>query len=527
MDWNFDIENFERLLKEKADEFRMYPSKRVWHSVYNNIHPGRKWPSLAMSITLIGALLLTGYLNTKTGAGHEVKKSSTHIAYNDIAAQNPAANLQFNPQNYLAQDAGEDAKQINDHIQDIFILPNRITTNISTGSFLSFKTIDRESNVFSALQWESFSDAASLNESVLISDNTIAAAEKTKATMFSMPDLISTGAGADNSVAVAESPSLILQRINTEILTNTKQRIQPNGGFAEGMLDSFNALTKRAINNKITTAKNETKITADQKAWMESFAVYNRPVPKNWNGKLSWQANITPSVVYRNLYSTVSEKNINPASALYNNNSTSAINTSVAHKPSYGLQLGAGVQYSLFKWLKIRTGLQVNYTRYNAKAYNNGHPVSTTLTMVDENSGSLYEVYRSTPYSNIYGLTPVKLHNQSLQISIPVGVDVRLGKYENLEWYAGSSLQPSLLVAGKSYYVSSDKQNYVADKAMLRRFNMSAAFETYISYKAGNGYTWQVGPEFRTQLFSNNKTFFALGERLQNYGLKIGVSKKF
>src|SRR5660397_78566 len=64
MNRNFHTDDFERLLREKSDEFRMYPSKRIWHSIYNNIHPGRKWPSVVMSITLITALLLMGYLNT-------------------------------------------------------------------------------------------------------------------------------------------------------------------------------------------------------------------------------------------------------------------------------------------------------------------------------------------------------------------------------------------------------------------------------------------------------------------------------
>src|SRR5918993_1909615 len=64
MDRNLHTDDFERLLREKSDEFRMYPSKRVWYSVYNNIHPGRKWPSVVMSMVLITSLLLVGYLNT-------------------------------------------------------------------------------------------------------------------------------------------------------------------------------------------------------------------------------------------------------------------------------------------------------------------------------------------------------------------------------------------------------------------------------------------------------------------------------
>ena len=50
-------DNFERMLREKADEFKMYPSARVWHSIYNNMHPSRRWPSFTMSIVLIAMLL--------------------------------------------------------------------------------------------------------------------------------------------------------------------------------------------------------------------------------------------------------------------------------------------------------------------------------------------------------------------------------------------------------------------------------------------------------------------------------------
>ncbi|MBK7882749.1 MAG: hypothetical protein IPJ81_02125 [Chitinophagaceae bacterium] len=48
-------DNFERMLKDKLDEFRMRPSKRIWHSIYNDLHPGKKWPSITISLLLITA----------------------------------------------------------------------------------------------------------------------------------------------------------------------------------------------------------------------------------------------------------------------------------------------------------------------------------------------------------------------------------------------------------------------------------------------------------------------------------------
>ena len=63
MENKFYIDDFERYLKEKADEFKMYPSKRVWNSIYNDMHPGSRWPSISTCIVLIGTLFLVGFLN--------------------------------------------------------------------------------------------------------------------------------------------------------------------------------------------------------------------------------------------------------------------------------------------------------------------------------------------------------------------------------------------------------------------------------------------------------------------------------
>ena len=59
---------------------------------------------------------------------------------------------------------------------------------------------------------------------------------------------------------------------------------------------------------------------------------------------------------------------------------------------------------------------------------------------------------------------------------------------------------------------------------MLTRWNFNAGFETFVSFKS-NGLTWQIGPQFRKQLFTTNSKTFAVEEKLLNYGIKFGVSK--
>ena len=68
MERRFSMNDFEQSLKEHADEFKMIPSKRVWHGIYNDLHPGRRWPSIAMSLSLVFVLIVIGYLDTHNGS---------------------------------------------------------------------------------------------------------------------------------------------------------------------------------------------------------------------------------------------------------------------------------------------------------------------------------------------------------------------------------------------------------------------------------------------------------------------------
>ena len=104
-------------------------------------------------------------------------------------------------------------------------------------------------------------------------------------------------------------------------------------------------------------------------------------------------------------------------------------------------------------------------------------------------------------------------------------MDIKLAGTENLQWNIGASIQPTYVVGGKSYLISSDKRNYVRESDMLNRLNLNAGFETYISYKTNGGFTFQFGPQFRKQIYTTNKSQYSIQEKLTSYGLKFGVSK--
>src|SRR5688500_13246864 len=40
---NFYTDDFEDLIREKADQYRMYPSEKVWTEINRSLHSRRKW----------------------------------------------------------------------------------------------------------------------------------------------------------------------------------------------------------------------------------------------------------------------------------------------------------------------------------------------------------------------------------------------------------------------------------------------------------------------------------------------------
>lgn len=58
MERNFNNE-FERFLKENADQYRLYPSSKVWTGIHTALHTRRKWFGLGIVLLLITGSLVT------------------------------------------------------------------------------------------------------------------------------------------------------------------------------------------------------------------------------------------------------------------------------------------------------------------------------------------------------------------------------------------------------------------------------------------------------------------------------------
>ena len=275
-------------------------------------------------------------------------------------------------------------------------------------------------------------------------------------------------------------------------------------------------------NTLIGPATDKNGLTAEEKAWIENFSFHNKPASGKWKNRLSYQFYVTPAVNYRKLSTNAKGS----ATAFAN----ADINNAISQKPGFGMEAGAGLGYAVTKRLQLKAGLQFNYTNYSINADKTSHPIITTIVLNDPATGYSYSAARTSSTSNAYNSTalqPVTLHNRTYQISVPVGMAYRLSSKNNVDWFAGASVQPTYVFGGNAHIISSDLKSYISDPSTISTWNLNLGFETYMNFKVGGGYKLQVGPQVRYQVYSTYRRNVALIEKPYAVGLKLGLSKGF
>lgn len=505
MEKKFYQDNFEQLLKESTENFRMYPSKRVWHGIYNNLHPSRRWPSLAIWLLMISSMIFIGLSN---------KNKLTGIAGNN-----------GQPEFKTGSKTGLPAQRDNSPAQS-----NRSASSISVDPL----AIQASVQLFSATAVNSNTTARSYNNndrnSVKItaaSGSFIAADTKpignNQNTEIIDPDEGNGSANQDMAfINTTKTKVSVSEKSSADISTTAV-----TGSYPENNLTKDNDPVKEPQDKKTDsdqkTESATNKTNTAEKEWIEDFAFHNKPTVSKWKSKVSYEFYFTPSVGYR-ILSTNS--NFNP---VYNslispsNTSTQDYKDALSQGSAVNMELGASLIYKLAKNWNLKAGLQLNYTNYAINVYELKHPTVTTLLLNDLNNGMTTLDPRSTNLANISGVSTKKLKNNTYQVSIPVGADFKIAGKHNLKWYVGGTIQPTYIAGGHSYLISSDMKNYVADNSLMRKWNLNAALETFISYKTKGGLTVNAGPLVRYQFLSTYSRLYTYNEKLYNIGFRFGI----
>ncbi|MEO6314183.1 MAG: hypothetical protein ABIU63_06700 [Chitinophagaceae bacterium] len=454
MDRNNYDNDFEEFLKQKSDQYKMYPSDRVWNNIYSSFHGRKKWWALGFTLFFIGSAFFIG-------------RQVLFAEYNEMATG----------VNQSAQ-----AVAASSPVQVYKTAPGIST--ISPGlpaTTTAIRTIETIKRIPQAASNPGLSTAPVIISEQDSRGTTVITAEST-GIIENMPPAASIA--ASKGASQSESPALLPSASATKESNAVKAIAQP---------------------------KAAEKINQVEQAAAKKIVSYSR-----W----SMQVYASPTISYRRL-STLNQQGDSyvPVAAATGGN----INNYVQHKPAPGFELGSNVQYRLSSSLTVFAGAQLNYSRYYIDAYK----YSTEKASIALNGSPLHDTLSGyTNIRNFSGYAPEQLQNKYLQLSLPVGIEIKLLGEKNLQFSIAGGIQPTFLLTSTSYLISSDYKNYIQSPDLARGFNVHTNFEAFVSYKVG-GLKWQVGPQFRSQLLSSYSNEYRVREYLTEYGIKFGVTRSF
>ena len=238
MDKDFYTNDFEQLLRERTEEFKMYPSESVWSNIFNKLHPGRRWGIIggSMLLLLFTATVLVFRTNNKNAA----------ITPDNAENTKPSASTAAVTTNGTEED----------HSTTSVLIANKKTVdNKSLNRTIKASATNRQFNPSGNASDISYVDNGfiSKNDNLIARNAAVAVFTKGEETNSGLPFEITN----ENSVTL---------------------------GFTKGaskLSSTENSLSKPVV-----------------KGYYNTLPKYNTPK----TGKLEWQLYFTPSVSYRALF---------------------------------------------------------------------------------------------------------------------------------------------------------------------------------------------------------------------------------
>ncbi len=476
---------FELFLKESADEFKMVPSRKVWYSLYNNLHPDRKWPSMAVCLLILTAVLYIGIANNDS-LNTAARKTSTESFSLPLNEKNIDNRLTFSSKDY--------SNQKNRQQQQFSLTINKtnskeVIENIVSNNGETVKTADSKTAI----------STFSVAEDLIIINTTNYLSNNNKKN-----DAVNCASQKKADVA---NYLVVQNKIDKPIVENTDIDDVSNSEITADNLGEKEILLQK--NNLFNI----------ERGWKEDYAFRNKPAINKFKQNSTYAYYITPSFGYRTF--SKSSGYIEPA--LPTSYALARINNDAVELFDYAalnLEAGAILQYKISKKLRLKGGLQANYTNYVSSVTALGHPTQTSLTFNNSNIN-----IRSSDYSTKSGND--KINKTTMQIALPLGADFKIAGNGKLYWYAGGTIQPTYVIGGSAFVLSSDEKYYISENALLRKMNLNTSIETFISFKSSNGVVLNVGPQFRYQLLSTYKKEYGYSEKVYNIGIKMGITTSF
>ncbi len=479
MENRFDNNDFEQFVKQNADQYRMFPSDKVWKGIHHNLHTRRRWYGIGLGLLILTTGVVTWVMLANSGKNRQVVSSLP-----PIATTKPVAEKKQN--------------------SDIVIAP--VKRNDEKTSFIT--------------------PADNLHKKLFIAD-AVSATETNGSKVENSVDPLTI---AQTEPALPKEAEIVRQPESTVKTTSAAKQVVYNKPVNSvvntprvndySFITPTNTVIKETATNNIAEEKK-----ADKKDIypLSIESVINSYTYIKKRKKISLQVFFTPTISYRDLKENKAFINSasNAATGTPNAYYYTDINNVVTHKPDVGLQLGFSVGYPLSKKLKLIGGLQFNVSKYDIKAYT--YPSEVATIALRNTSGGTNTVSTVTNYRNSGGSSRVDwLHNLYFSASAPIGLEYKLAGNKKTYFGVSGTVQPTYTLSNRSYLLSTDYKNYAEIPSLIRKWNINTAFELFAGYSTGK-LKWRVGPQVRYQAMSSFVKKYPVQEHLFDFGLKMGI----
>ncbi|MBK6936550.1 MAG: outer membrane beta-barrel protein [Chitinophagaceae bacterium] len=477
--------DFEQFVKQNADQYRMFPSEKVWEGIHDRLHNNRRrWFGAGLALLLLTISSVTWIMFTNTDSKKVTITSANFESYTQPSGKSET--------------------------QEIIITP--IKRNVNSHDNNQPATVrDQQKNLFLAIS----SVQPTAPSELIYEETSMVTTEKVNTRELNeQSENISTRQNIPASSLLAKTSTLSVKQPTVSI-SQTTQEVKPDNKTNNNITPEEDILVSE---------KKQSETTVEV---MSIESVTNSYVRLKKPKKMSWQVYFSPLVTYRALKEN---KGFIEASRNLTNTTGNQfvyypadLDNIIFHKPDIGFNLGVSAGYPILRNLKIISGLQFNVNKYDIRAYQYSNEVAAVALSND--AGGTNTIYPITSYRIVGGFKAKWLRNFYFSVSAPIGAEYAFVNKKRTSFGITGTVQPSFILENKSYLVSTDYKNYVELPSLTRRWNINTGLELFAGIKSGKT-EWRIGPQVRYQTLSSYKETYPVKEHLFDFGLKLGVMLK-
>ena len=314
MERQFNNGDFEKLLRDNANQYRMYPSEKVWKGIHSALHTRRRWYGL----TAVIMFLLTGSIVSL-------------IIYTDKPGENKTADQKNNSiqnidQSQVIASTLDESKTFTPAITEIK-QAKRPTANL-TELYVTNPVFDTPTDNDIQSNLNLTDDPAEINEQNIVYP------------AISYKNEVSENPFTEIELNLLKQNTSVNREINDLVYTPADQKnITEKSPVDED--------TEKKINDAISALASQNIIL---------------PTTTNKQAKVTAQVYFTPTVSYRKLKENLPSIDLKDV---------------VKHKPAMGLEFGIEGRYKTSEKFSLKTGLQFNINRYDIRAYSHPTEIAT------------------------------------------------------------------------------------------------------------------------------------------------------